>query len=772
VADFTPSPQDSSPLKSALSSKFQTKSLFESSSSAAEDMFSEDLLPSSLSSSLLITNPSSPPLAKNSPVTVTDENGLLNHLNGAGSAASSPAKDNFLGKHSPSPSLTSSNLSSAKASVPVSVSLSESPLHLPPLESQETAAVSGVVDAAPRPSLLLHANASATTPLLSPSTVITSTNSKGSPASNEAPAPLPANNPLSATNSSSTTAAAPASSVVAASSSTSSSSQTASASSASGSSSAFSSFSTVSSAVGAGGRPSSWSLSQIGSVVSSVVSSVGGLFRGRPSISAPGGGFSSSSSAGSVTSEKKDLDVDDIINRLLALRNIRPFRHAQFEERELMQLCQRAREIFLRQSVLLELQAPLNIAGDIHGQFSDLLRLFEQNGFPPQSSYLFLGDYVDRGKQSIETIALLFAFKIKYPTHMYLLRGNHECASVNRIYGFYDECKRRFSVKVWKCFCDVFNCLPVSAIVDEKLFCTHGGLSPDLRSFDQIRKISRPTDVPASGILCDLMWSDPEKDLLGWAPNDRGVSYVFGVDVVHAFLQAHELDLVCRAHQVVEDGYEFFARRGLVTIFSAPNYAGEFDNAGAVMKVDESLVCSFSVLPPVGKTRLSQYSTAKGPELLSALHAIYQSAQQSAQNNSITQNGSSAAGSAPEAAAGIPAQPAVSSAANGKGDDVNGEEKVNSDTGKNEADSSDNQENAPDFPSAHSPERSSTAKVDSVSSPSSSDTAPMSDAFAPAVDLLMRHGANTPLSPSGKQLVFFSSFSMKPRSYSKPIISP
>uniref|UniRef100_A0A3B3DX27 Serine/threonine-protein phosphatase n=1 Tax=Oryzias melastigma TaxID=30732 RepID=A0A3B3DX27_ORYME len=233
--------------------------------------------------------------------------------------------------------------------------------------------------------------------------------------------------------------------------------------------------------------------------------------------------------------------------------------------------------------------------GDVHGQYYDLLRLFEYGGFPPESNYLFLGDYVDRGKQSLETICLLLAYKIKYPENFFLLRGNHECASINRIYGFYDECKRRYNIKLWKTFTDCFNCLPVAAIVDEKIFCCHGGLSPDLQSMEQIRRVMRPTDVPDQGLLCDLLWADPDKDVLGWGENDRGVSFTFGADVVTKFLHKHDMDLICRAHQVVEDGYEFFAKRQLVTLFSAPNYCGEFDNAGAMMSVDETLMCSFQV---------------------------------------------------------------------------------------------------------------------------------------------------------------------------------
>ncbi|KFO23564.1 Serine/threonine-protein phosphatase PP1-gamma catalytic subunit [Fukomys damarensis] len=285
------------------------------------------------------------------------------------------------------------------------------------------------------------------------------------------------------------------------------------------------------------------------------------------------------------------------------VRGSKPGKNVQLQENEIRGLCLKSREIFLSQPILLELEAPLKICGDIHGQYYDLLRLFEYGGFPPESNYLFLGDYVDRGKQSLETICLLLAYKIKYPENFFLLRGNHECASINRIYGFYDECKRRYNIKLWKTFTDCFNCLPIAAIVDEKIFCCHGGLSPDLQSMEQIRRIMRPTDVPDQGLLCDLLWSDPDKDVLGWGENDRGVSFTFGAEVVAKFLHKHDLDLICRAHQVVEDGYEFFAKRQLVTLFSAPNYCGEFDNAGAMMSVDETLMCSFQILKPAEKKK-------------------------------------------------------------------------------------------------------------------------------------------------------------------------
>lgn len=146
--------------------------------------------------------------------------------------------------------------------------------------------------------------------------------------------------------------------------------------------------------------------------------------------------------------------------------------------------------------------------------------------------------------------------------------------------------KRRYNIKLWKIFIDVFNCLPVAAMIEDRILCMHGGLSPDLQSIDQIKKIEKPTDVPDNGLLCDLLWSDPDKDTEAWGENERGVSYTFGADYVTMFCKKHDLDLVCRAHQVVEEGYEFFAKRKLITVFSAPNYCGEFNNSGAMMSVN------------------------------------------------------------------------------------------------------------------------------------------------------------------------------------------
>ncbi|CAF1497331.1 unnamed protein product, partial [Rotaria sordida] len=272
----------------------------------------------------------------------------------------------------------------------------------------------------------------------------------------------------------------------------------------------------------------------------------------------------------SADSNDSQLNLENLIQLLLEVREYHPSsKMINMSENEIKTLCAKATEIFLSQPMLLELKAPFKIGGD----------------------------YVDRGRQSLETICLLLAYKIKYPDNFFLLRGNHECAAINRIYGFYDECKRRYSIKLWKSFNECFNCLPVAAVIDRKIFCCHGGLSPELQSLEQIKRIQRPTDVPDSGLVCDLLWTKPDNDVKGWNENNASISPRFGVDVVTQFLYRHKMDLICRSHQVVKDGYEFFGDRQLVTIFSVPNYCGGFDNAGALMSVDENLTCSFTIFP-------------------------------------------------------------------------------------------------------------------------------------------------------------------------------
>ena len=210
-------------------------------------------------------------------------------------------------------------------------------------------------------------------------------------------------------------------------------------------------------------------------------------------------------------------EVDNVIKKLIDSKGKNT---PIFSEDVLSRIAYTARWILLSQPMLLELEVPVILCGDIHGQYIDLLHIFDLVGYPSEQNFLFLGDYVDRGKQSIEVITLLLCYKIKYPNGMFLLRGNHESCPQNRIYGFYDECKRRYSVKLWKNYSSCFNCLPIAAIIGDKILCMHGGLSPDLHQLNDINLISRPTEVHEEGIMSDLLWSDPGHHD-GWEENAR-----------------------------------------------------------------------------------------------------------------------------------------------------------------------------------------------------------------------------------------------------------
>jgi serine/threonine-protein phosphatase 2A catalytic subunit len=247
-------------------------------------------------------------------------------------------------------------------------------------------------------------------------------------------------------------------------------------------------------------------------------------------------------------------------------------------------------------------RCPLTICGDIHGQFYDLIELFRIGGTLPETNYLFMGDYVDRGYYSLETVSLLVALKVRYHERITILRGNHESRQITQVYGFYDECLRKYgSASVWNYFTDLFDYLPMTALVANKIFCMHGGLSPSLESLDLARALDRVQEVPHEGPMCDLVWSDPD-ERPGWGVSPRGAGYTFGQDVTEAFNHANGLDLVARAHQLVMEGYQWNHNRNIVTIFSAPNYCYRCGNQAAIMEVDESMRYKFLPFDPVRTT--------------------------------------------------------------------------------------------------------------------------------------------------------------------------
>ncbi|KAI6203474.1 Serine/threonine-protein phosphatase [Aphelenchoides besseyi] len=276
----------------------------------------------------------------------------------------------------------------------------------------------------------------------------------------------------------------------------------------------------------------------------------------------------------------------------------------QYDVQQLLGIVREAKDLISAEPTLVEVKLPVLIVGDIHGQYKDLLRMFAtigKSGINASHShrFLFLGDYVDRGRNSLECITLLVAYKLAFPRMYNLLRGNHESSPINRAYGFFQELQERFSESdaetIWRAFNDLFAFLPIAALVQNRILCMHGGLSSHLNSLDDIRNIKRPLEDPSTNPLaCDLLWSDPMVDLAGYQPNTvRGVSVYFGEDEVLKTLDKLKLELM------MLNGYGFFCRRKLVTVFSAPRYYPEKNNKGAVMSIAKNLRIGFFILNPV-----------------------------------------------------------------------------------------------------------------------------------------------------------------------------
>ncbi|CDS41237.1 protein phosphatase 1 catalytic subunit [Echinococcus multilocularis] len=311
--------------------------------------------------------------------------------------------------------------------------------------------------------------------------------------------------------------------------------------------------------------------------------------------------------------------VDHLMKRLTDYQVLKG-KYAQMSEAELTHLCSVMPDVLMEDAIVMDIHmaSSLYIVGDIYGQFGDLLRIFMRLGYPPENRYLFLGNYINRGTRSIETLAFLYALKLRYPRHIYLLRGNHECQHISRHYGFFDECVKRYNRRLWRGFVSTFDYLPLIAIIEEKIFCCHSGMSPSvqfsgvssLQEFrDYVAKLTpRPTEINTNILMTHYTWSEPDPEVNGWEQNPAGLAYLYGPSVVKSFCERLGIQQIIRSNELLEKGYEFFCDERLLTIFSVPNFLGAFTNDGAIAEVSKDpealeLICRIKLVKPIMQLR-------------------------------------------------------------------------------------------------------------------------------------------------------------------------
>jgi serine/threonine-protein phosphatase 2B catalytic subunit len=276
-------------------------------------------------------------------------------------------------------------------------------------------------------------------------------------------------------------------------------------------------------------------------------------------------------------------------------------REGRISKTQFEALFQQLYEILCAEDNLMYIDAPLTICGDLHGQYYDLLKLFEVGGDPSVTRYLFLGDYVDRGNFSVECVVLLAVYKVLYPNSFWLLRGNHECRHLTEYFTFKEECIYKYDISVYDTIMDTFDALPLCAILNKQFFLVHGGISPHIERITDIANINRFTEPVPQGPMCDLLWADPQEDFNvngdKYIPNTvRGCSFSFSYQAVVEFLEKNRLLSVVRAHEAQDAGYKMHRKvdktgfPSVITLFSAPNYLGSYGNKGAILRYENNVI--------------------------------------------------------------------------------------------------------------------------------------------------------------------------------------
>ncbi|AGO12466.1 AaceriAER118Cp [[Ashbya] aceris (nom. inval.)] len=305
-----------------------------------------------------------------------------------------------------------------------------------------------------------------------------------------------------------------------------------------------------------------------------------------------------------VPTDEELFDSDGLPDHEFLREHFR--KEGRLSEEQAVRILEMATDILSREPNLLEVSAPITICGDLHGQYYDLLKLFEVGGDPKTTPYLFLGDYVDRGSFSFECLLYLYSLKINYPDHFWMLRGNHECKHLTSYFTFKTECLHKYNLRIYDLCCHSFNALPLAAVMNGQYFCVHGGISPELKTVEDVNRINRFREIPSRGLMCDLLWADPSEtydedaddpSTLAYTPNIiRGCSFAFSYKASCEFLQRTGLLSIIRAHEAQDQGYRMYKNTknlgfpSLLTLFSAPNYLDTYKNKAAVLKYSDNVM--------------------------------------------------------------------------------------------------------------------------------------------------------------------------------------